>query len=190
MRMTIGMARTFNFLPPSGGTWMGVINIGDDSRRNFTGWQDSRTDTCPGQDGEERVLKMGLAARRRQNSQAGGPRHVAQSRKLSGLRVWAASRRSNHGETLFSIHALSFRQSPDGAPNGLEVGDGHFFVFARGDNATRPGLISFEDRLIDRLRIVWGPRHAEADPRINIGLAFRARDTAFRFAELIDRHIL
>src|SRR5260370_14329284 len=33
--------------------------------------------------------------------------YVAQRRRASGLRVRAASRRSNHGATLFSNHALS-----------------------------------------------------------------------------------
>src|SRR5439155_4277099 len=40
MRMTIGMPRTFIFLPPSDGIWIGFINIGGDVLLSCADWQD------------------------------------------------------------------------------------------------------------------------------------------------------
>src|SRR6266567_9098132 len=40
MRMTIGMPRTFIFLPPSDGIWIAFINIGSDVLLFCAGWQD------------------------------------------------------------------------------------------------------------------------------------------------------
>src|SRR5207247_11073014 len=43
MRMTIGMPRTFIFLPPSDGIWIGFINIGGDVLLSCAGWQDQQS---------------------------------------------------------------------------------------------------------------------------------------------------
>src|SRR5437867_10385944 len=48
MRMTIGMPRTFIFLPPSDGIWIGCINIGGDVLLSCAGWQDNNPCTYNG----------------------------------------------------------------------------------------------------------------------------------------------
>src|SRR5258706_11857131 len=44
MRMTIGMPKTFIFLPPSDGIWIGFIDIGGDGLRSCANWQVSTAD--------------------------------------------------------------------------------------------------------------------------------------------------
>src|SRR5207245_4180966 len=46
MRMTIGMPRTFIFLPPSDGIWIGFINIGRDVLPSCADWQESIKEGC------------------------------------------------------------------------------------------------------------------------------------------------
>src|SRR5207244_13588458 len=46
IRMTIGMPRTFIFLPPSDGIWIGFINSGGDFLTYCADWQDNNLIHC------------------------------------------------------------------------------------------------------------------------------------------------
>ena len=73
---------------------------------------------------------------------------------------------------------------PKRPADGAQVFDLHLLVLARHDDAVRAGGERVDGRLVNGFGIVgWAAGHVEADARVDLRLAVRARDAALRLTQ-------